>query len=207
MTLLRVDFGSLKWPDNLQKYSYILLEFEVINEESLPIRLQPEPFELKLKIGRKWIGFQKMYIPLSGTVLYKNKNDRSGANIDHADLQKFKVLNVGQLYGIYETHIKKLPRYLNSTHYLLFLSTEVSTNKIKEAFSKVKKEKLPINIIYRDYLGNPHKPCIIIRDSPKLVDPEKVTLRRWSHTALFFDNRGTKGKSGTKSLLLAAATS
>ena len=90
MTLLRIDSGSLNWPENSEQNTYVLLEFEVINEEKSSIPLPPAPFDLSVKVDGEWIEFDKIAIPPSGTVLYSDHNDQSGANIDHMDLQKYR---------------------------------------------------------------------------------------------------------------------
>ena len=166
MTLLRIDLGSLKWPEKSEEYTYVLLEFEVTNEEDNPITLPPSPFSLSVKIDGKWIAFDKIAIPLSGTVLYKNTNDTTGANIDHMDMQKFRELNIGKLYGHYEASFRKRDQYLNSRHYLLFLNSNVTERKLEQTFSDINKDNLPIKITWKDTRGKQHEPFLVVQNSP-----------------------------------------
>ena len=164
--LLRIDTGSLKWPEKPQTYSYVLLEFEVTNEEDNSITLPPSPFSLSVKIDGKWIAFDKIAIPLSGTVLYKNTNDTTGANIDHMDMQKFRELNMGKLYGHHEASFRKRDQYLNSRHYLLFLNSNVTEKKLEQTFSDINKDNLPIKITWKDTRGKQHEPFLVVQKSP-----------------------------------------
>lgn len=169
MTLLRIDSGSLKWPENSKENTYVLLEFEVVNEEKSPIPLPPAPFDLSIKVDGEWIKFDKTAIPLSGTVLYSDNNDRSGANIDHMDLQKYRKLNVGRLYGNYMPSITIRKDYLESTHFLLFLNSDFKSERLAKNLHLVPKEKIPIRITWKDIRGNYHKPFLVAEKKPKIT--------------------------------------
>ena len=157
----RLDSGSLEWPGDPAKYSYLLLEMEVFNLEERAIPLPAEPFELSAIIGGRRISFKKATIPLSGTVLYKDNDDRTGANIDHMDLQKFRELNTSRLYGHFDPSVPKQAKYLQSKHYILFLTTEVDPPRIHEMLTAgIQKESLPLHLSWRDVQNSMHD-CLL----------------------------------------------
>ncbi len=147
----RLDSGALEWPNDPAKYSYLLLEMEVFNLEDHAIPLSAEPFELSAIIEERRLSFKRATIPLSGTVLYKDNDDKAGANIDHMDLQKFRELNTSRLYGHFDPSVSKQSKYLQSKHYILFLTTEVNPKVIHEMLiASLQNDSLPLHLTWRD---------------------------------------------------------
>lgn len=170
LSLLRVDYGKLKWPDNPNEYSYLLLELEVTNEEEYSIPLPSKAFDVLVKIDSKWINFEKMAIPLSGTVLYSSEKDKTGANIDHMDLQKFRELNVSRLYGNYLPSTRKSDQYLGSNHFLLSLISDVSLEELGKTFTQATfQEDNPIKITWQNVRGRSNNSYLVVHDSPKIT--------------------------------------
>lgn len=158
IVLNRIDFGSLQWPNDSQKYSYILLELDVSNGEISPIPLPQKPFSLSVKVDRKWIELKKTYIPLSGTRFCASESDTTCGNIDHMDLQKFRELNVSRLYGHFESWGRKSVQYMDSKHYILFITTQASFHDLEKTFKEVNHKDLPLRLYWQDMRGNINKP-------------------------------------------------
>lgn len=179
ISVLRIDSGSLKWPDKPTQYSYVLLESEITNEELSPILLPSKPFSLVVKIKGEWTEFEKITIPLSGTVFYRVPPDKSATNIDHMDLQKYRELNVGRLYGHYAPKIRKTEGYLNSNHFLLFISALVQPSDLKKVFKKNIVKDFPLRITWEDTRGNNYEPFIVFQDPPEITaDCYKVLAQK-----------------------------
>lgn len=171
----RFDTGDLQWPANPEKYAYLLLEMEVFNQEERAIPLPPGPFELSAKVRGRWVPFKKATIPLSGTVLYKDGNDKTGSNIDHMDLQKFRELNVSRLYGHFNPSAPKLAKYLESKHYILFLTSEVTSQEIHDMLAKgLLKESVPVRLRWRDVQGGLHDSRLTTKGARVTVGCYKV---------------------------------
>lgn len=164
MFISRVDYGTLKWPEREQEYSYVLLELEVTNEENHPIQIPPIPFNISVKFDYKWKYFEGMAIPWSGTVLFKSEQDKSGANIDHLDLQKFRELNVSMLYGHHsQAGLQLKDKYTNTKYFLLALNAAVTMEELQNVFKdRIDNDNLPIKVFWKDMRGETHKPYLVV---------------------------------------------
>jgi hypothetical protein len=158
ISVVRFDAGELQWPENANRFSYLLLEMEVFNETDKSIPLSTDPFELTINVNGRWVRFIQTTIPLSGTVLYRDTNDKSGANIDHMDLQKYRELNTGRLYGHFKPTDRQMLKYLGSKHYILFLSKEVSAGQIETAIAEgLRTGHVRMRLQWRDVRGELHE--------------------------------------------------
>jgi len=158
ISVLRFDTGELQWSGDSNRFSYLLLEMEVFNDTEKSIPLPPKPFELTIKINGHWVRLLKTTIPLVGTVLYTALPDQGGSNIDHMDLQKFRELNSGRLYGHFQPTVRPMPQYLGSKHYILFLSKEVDSEQIRGAITDgLRNQHLPMRMEWRDVRGELHE--------------------------------------------------
>lgn len=155
----RVDYGSIRWPNNNESMSYIMLQIESINEEDNPVLIPPEAFSLSVKLDNGKEEFHGKAIPWAGTVMYKSENDKSGANIDHLDIQKFTELNVSKLKGVHsEAGIRFDGRYSNEKYYLLSICDSLKEKELNRLFSRaVNTKKFPIKIYFEDLHGKKHK--------------------------------------------------
>ena len=169
LSLKRLDYSRLNWPQNSEAFSYILLEVDVSNGENSPIALPPAPFLMSIKLNGKWKPFRKEVIPLSGSVLYATREDNTGANIDHRDLQKYRELNVGRLHGHYDATYSKKEKYQDSTHFLLYLSDQISLKELEDVFRNFNRDSLPIKIRWLDTKAKKNLSFLVAHRKPQIT--------------------------------------
>ncbi|MCB2184664.1 MAG: hypothetical protein KQH63_21785 [Desulfobulbaceae bacterium] len=94
ISIRRIDYGEVNWPESsaLNSKTYILFTLAALNEEKRLIPIPLKSFNMFLDIEGKWTKFEPMFIPSSGTALHETSKHIRGANIDHADLQKYTEL-------------------------------------------------------------------------------------------------------------------
>lgn len=191
----RVDVGSISWPSDTQDKTYILLKFDTINEEKNPIPIPLKAFQLLIKTDGGSVGFEKVFIPSSGTSISDTPQHNVGsANIDHVDLQKYTQLIVGKQRGTYnyeaipEIMSPQRAKLASGSQYLLFQTSKVSLNDLDKSISDLRNGYNPLKITWENHSGKSYKAKIKIGDDllvtedcyyvgptikPFVYDPEK----------------------------------